>query len=273
MSFSAERPFAVVGAGKMGGAMIAGWMARGVDAASLLVVDPAPSASLVAQLDSHGIAHAPKVPEGVKAGMVLLAVKPQIMGDVLPGLKPAVADDTLVLSVAAGTPVRTFEAAFGDIAVIRAMPNTPAMVGRGITALYPNARVTAAQRETAGQLLSAIGAVEWLTSEEQIDLVTAVSGSGPAYVFLLAECLAEAGRRAGLPADLAARLAEATVSGAGELMHQSDDTPATLRQNVTSPNGTTAAALSVLMAENGLQPLMDAAVEAAARRARELAGS
>ncbi|MFN4009894.1 MAG: pyrroline-5-carboxylate reductase [Pannonibacter sp.] len=272
MRFSAERPFLIIGAGKMGGAMLAGWMARGIDAASLLVIDPNPSDSLKAFLGEHGIAHAPAAPVGVQAALVLIAVKPQIMATVLPALRPAVAADTLVLSVAAGTPVSTFEAAFGPVPIVRAMPNTPAMVGRGITALYPTPSVTAADRDMVGALLSAVGAVEWLTSEDQIDLVTAVSGSGPAYVFLLAECLAEAGRKAGLPAELAARLAEATVTGAGELMFQSEDAPSTLRQNVTSPNGTTAAALSVLMGEDGLQPLMDAAVVAAANRARELAG-
>ncbi|NBN63273.1 pyrroline-5-carboxylate reductase [Pannonibacter tanglangensis] len=272
MRFSRERPFVIVGAGKMGGAMLAGWLSRGIDAASLLVVDPNPSDDLKAFLAQHGIVHAPVVPAGTRAALVLIAVKPQIMGSVLPGLAPAVAPDTLVLSVAAGTPVRAFEAAFGPVPVIRAMPNTPAMVGRGVTALFPTPAVSDPDRAMVAELLSAVGSVEWLTSEDQIDLVTAVSGSGPAYVFLMAECLAEAGRKAGLPADLAARLAEATVSGAGELLFRSDDTPAVLRQNVTSPNGTTAAALSVLMAPDGLQPLMDAAVSAAAQRARELAG-
>ncbi len=272
MIFSSDRPFVLVGAGKMGGAMLSGWMAQGIDPKSVLVIDPKPSEEISALLASKGVRHETTVPGDVKPAVVMLAVKPQMMNDVLPGLKPLVLDDTLVLSIAAGIPVSRLTGAFGDIAVVRAMPNTPAMVKRGITAAFPNDHVSEAQRASVNELLSAIGKVVWLTDEDQINLVTAVSGSGPAYVFLLAECLAEAGRRAGLPAELAASLAEETVSGAGELMRLSSDTPAVLRKNVTSPKGTTAEALEVLMAEDGLQPLMDKAVEAAARRSRELAG-
>jgi len=156
--------------------------------------------------------------------------------------------------------------------MVRAMPNTPAMVGRGVTGAYANARVSAEQRDGVNALLRVSGPVEWVPSESDIDSVTAVSGSGPAYVFYLVECMAEAGRKLGLQADLAMRLARETVAGAGELLHQSPDDAARLRQNVTSPGGTTAAALSVLMAEDGMQPLFDQALAAARKRAEELAG-
>jgi len=157
-------------------------------------------------------------------------------------------------------------------AMVRAMPNTPAMIGRGVTGAFANAAVSAEQRDIVHRLLKVSGPVEWLEGEEQINAVTAVSGSGPAYVFYLVECMAEAGRKAGLQADLAMRLARETVAGAGELLHQSPDAAAKLRQNVTSPGGTTAAALSVLMADGGMQPLFDQAIEAARKRAEELAG-
>ncbi len=272
MTFSKERPFLLVGAGKMGGAMLSGWMADGIDPASILVLDPFLSPEMGEQLADHGIRHVTSVPDDVTAGIVLIAVKPQMMDEVLPSLANAVDDVTLVLSVAAGTPVSRFQTAFGDVPIARCMPNTPAMVKRGITAVYPNEKVSEAQKTTVDRLLAAVGKVVWLETEDQIDLVTGVSGSGPAYVFYLAEALREAGKAAGLPAELADELAIATVSGAGELMHASGEDPSILRQNVTSPNGTTAAALDVLMDENGLQPVLTEAVAAAVKRARELAG-
>ncbi|MBO0343833.1 pyrroline-5-carboxylate reductase [Roseibium sp. CAU 1637] len=271
MIFNKQRPFLLVGAGRMGGAMLAGWIKQGVDPASILVSDPQPAPEMAAFLSDKGIGHVTSVPEGLEPAIILVAVKPQLMSKVLPGLKSVVKSDTVILSVAAGTPISVFETAFGQVPVARAMPNTPAMVGRGITAVYPTDRVTKAQKETIDELLAAVGKVVWLDNEDQIDSVTAVSGSGPAYVFWMAECMAEAGKALGLSNEVARALADATVSGAGELMHQSDDTPTTLRQNVTSPNGTTAAALEVLMAEDGLKPLMQKAAEAAQRRARELA--
>ena len=271
MSFSKERPFLLVGAGKMGGAMLSGWMAEGVDPSAITVCDPRPSEEMVAQLNEHGIRHVTSVPADLNAGIVLIAVKPQLMDQVLPGVKSAVAPDTLVLSVAAGTPVSKFQSVFGNVPICRCMPNTPAMVKRGITAIYPTEPVTAAQRDAVTKLLSAVGEVVWLDSEDQIDLVTGVSGSGPAYIFYMAEVLSNAGKAAGLPDDLAEKLAVATVCGAGELMHQTGEHPSTLRQNVTSPNGTTAAALDVLMHDEGLQPVMTDAVAAAVKRARELA--
>jgi pyrroline-5-carboxylate reductase len=194
-----------------------------------------------------------------------------MMGDALPALKALVGPQTLSLSIAAGTTVATIEAALGG-AIIRAMPNTPAQVGRGMTGLFANPAATAEDRDLATSLLAAVGETGWVESEGLIDAVTAVSGSGPAYVFLLAEALTEAGIAAGLDPNLAARLARQTVTGAGELLYRSELPPGELRRNVTSPNGTTAAALDVLMAEDGLAKLMTRAVAAAKQRAEELAG-
>ncbi len=272
MSFSNERPLALIGAGKMGGAMLAGWIERGIDPAAIIVVDPNPAEEMSSYCSSNGIRQAAALAAQDKPGIVMLAIKPQLMDKVLPALKSSVGQDTLVLSVAAGTTVATFRDAFGDAPIVRVMPNTPAQVGRGMSVAFATEQVSAAQREAVDTLLSAIGAVAWIDTEDQMDAVTAVSGSGPAYVFYLAEALAAAGVKAGLPEALAKKIARQTVAGAGELMHQSELDAAVLRQNVTSPNGTTAAALAVLMADDGLQPLMDEAVEAAAKRSRELAG-
>jgi pyrroline-5-carboxylate reductase len=272
MSFSKTRPLVLVGAGKMGGAMLAGWIASGTDPQSILVIDPAPSDDLLAMASDKGFRHETEVPDGVLAGVLLLALKPQMMASALGALKPAADADTLVISIAAGTPASVFEEAFGDAAVVRVMPNTPAQVGRGMSVAFANARTSAAQRETVDMLLAAIGESAWIEAEEQMDAVTAVSGSGPAYVFYLAEALAAAGVKAGLPEALAMKMARQTVCGAGELMYRVETPAEELRRNVTSPNGTTAAALAVLMAEDGLQPIMDAAVAAARKRSRELAG-
>jgi pyrroline-5-carboxylate reductase len=203
---------------------------------------------------------------------MILAVKPQVAAEVVPPLKALARPGALAVSVMAGKTLGFLEGALGDIAIVRSIPNTPAAIGRGITVAVPNAKVTGAQRALAHTLLSGVGAVEWVDDEALIDAATAVSGSGPAYVFLLAESLARAGAAAGLPADLAARLARATVTGSGELLHRSPLEAATLRQNVTSPNGTTAAALAILMAADGLDPMLEKAVAAATKRSRELAG-
>ena len=263
-------PLVLVGAGKMGGAMLAGWIERGLPKDGVVILDPNPAPEMAALAAEKGLRLETTPPADVTAAVILIAVKPQVMDAVLPTLRGLVGPDTVAVSVAAGKTIASIETGLGARAVVRAMPNTPAQVGRGITACAANAAVTTPQRVLVTALLSAIGKVEWVAAEDLIDAVTAVSGSGPAYVFLLAEVLAEAGRKAGLPADLAARLARATVEGAGELMFQSPLDPATLRKNVTSPNGTTAAALAVLMADDALQPLMDAAVAAAANRSREL---
>jgi pyrroline-5-carboxylate reductase len=259
----------LVGAGKMGGAMLDGWLRLGLDPRKIVVLDPQPDPE-VAALAGRGLRLNLPVSVGDVA-VVVLAVKPQTAPEVMPSLKPLLGAGTLVLSIMAGRTLRFIEQALPG-AVVRAMPNTPAAVGRGITVAVANKQVTAAQRELAQNLLSAVGAVEWVDDEALMDAVTAVSGSGPAYVFLLAETMARAGEAAGLPAGLAARLARETVAGSGELLHRSTQDVATLRQNVTSPGGTTAAALDVLRADDGLERLMTKAVAAAAKRSRELAG-
>lgn len=261
----------LVGAGKMGGAMLEGWLGLGLDPSRVAVIEPQPAADIAA-LASRGVRINPDL-AGTKAAVVVIAVKPQIAPDVLPGLKSLFGPDTLAVSIMAGRTLQFLAAALpAQTAIIRAMPNTPAAIGRGITVLSSNAQTNASQRTLAATLLAAVGAVEWIDDDGLMDAVTAVSGSGPAYIFLLAESLARAGALAGLPPDLAARLARATVAGSGELLHRSTLDAAQLRQNVTSPGGTTAAALDVLMAADGLDPLMAKAIAAATRRGRELAG-
>jgi pyrroline-5-carboxylate reductase len=267
-----DGPIVLIGAGNMGGAMLAGWLKSGIAGSSVIVCDPSPSEAMKERMASSGVVHHQTPPPGVTAGILFIAVKPQVMGTVLPAFRAMMGPDTLVVTVAAGKPLSFIEGILGPAAMVRAMPNTPAMVGRGITGAFANPRVTKAQRDTVDQLLKVSGPVEWVETEALIDSVTAVSGSGPAYVFYLVECMAEAGRKAGLPADLALLLAGAPVWGAGELLHLSPDDAARLRQNVTSPGGTTAAALAVLMAEDGMQPLFDKAIEAARKRAGELGG-
>lgn len=262
----------LVGAGNMGGAMLSGWLKNGVPGASVTVIDPGPSDAMQTMIAEAGSLSVPVPPAGLVADVLFLAIKPQMMADVLPGLKSLVGPSTVVVSVAAGTTLAVMREHLGDAGMVRAMPNTPAMVGRGITGAYANDRVSDDQRDLVDRLLKVSGPVEWVNSEADINAVTAVSGSGPAYVFYLVECMAEAGRKAGLQADLAMRLARETVAGAGELLHQSRDDASRLRQNVTSPGGTTAAALSVLMdPQSGLQPVFDQAIEAARQRAEELA--
>lgn len=266
-----ESPLVLIGAGKMGGALLAGWLKVGLDPKAVVVVDPGPPPETIEMLAKAGIAHQSVPPSGIVARVLLIAVKPQMMGAALPAVRALVGPRTVSVSIAAGTTVATLEAALGG-AIVRAMPNTPAQVGRGATGLYANAAVSPADRALVGALIEAVGIVGWVDEESLIDAVTAMSGSGPAYVFLLAEALAAAGIAAGLPPELAERFARATVSGSGELLEQSPLPPGELRRNVTSPNGTTAAALAVLMAEDGLGPLMQQAVAAAKRRAEELAG-
>ena len=253
----------------MGGAMLQGWLALGLDPRRVAIQEPQPAPEITA-LAARGVRLNP--PPIDDASVLVLAVKPQIAAEVVPRLKSLVRPDTVAVSIMAGKTLAFLQGALGDCAIVRSIPNTPAAIGRGITVAVTNSRVSAAQRALSDTLLSSIGAVEWVDDEDLIDPATAVSGSGPAYVFLLAETLARAGAAAGLPADLAARLARATVAGSGELLHRSPLDAATLRQNVTSPGGTTAAALGVLMAPDGLDPLMEKAVVAATKRSRELAG-
>lgn len=275
MTLKIDGPLVLAGAGKMGGAMLAGLLARGLDPKLVHVQDPAPPEDVASLLARYGIAaEATLASIAAPPSVIIAAVKPQMMDAVFPALASMAGPDTLILSIAAGRSIASFEKHVkAGVAVVRAMPNTPAAIGRGITVCVANSAVTAAQRELCNELLSATGDVAWIDDEGLMDAVTAVSGSGPAYVFLLAECLAEAGRAAGLDAVLAAKLARATVAGSGELLHRSDLDAAALRQNVTSPGGTTAAALGVLMnSETGLQDLMSRAVLAATARGRQLAG-
>jgi pyrroline-5-carboxylate reductase len=213
----------------------------------------------------------PQTPDWEIAALVL-AIKPQVAPEIISSLAPIVGTGTVVVSIMAGRTLRFLESGFAGGAIVRAMPNTPAAIGRGITVAVPNARVTPEQHELVHGILSAVGSVEWAADEALMDAVTALSGSGPAYVFLLTEAMARAGHAAGLPRGLAQSLARATVAGSGELLHRSSVDPAILRQNVTSPGGTTAAALEVLMAANGLEQLMTSAIAAATKRSRELAG-
>ncbi len=267
----ASRGLVLLGCGKMGSALLEGWLARGVPPEAFTVLDPAPGPRLTA-LAGEGLTLNGDLP--AHPAVALLAVKPQMMGAALPRLLPLGNGSTLFLSIAAGTPIAAFEAVLGDrTPIVRAMPNTPAAIGRGITALIGNSRVDAIQMAQATALMGAVGQTVTLESEAQIDAVTAVSGSGPAYVFLLIEALTAAAVAEGLPPDLAGRLARATVTGAGALADASTEAPAQLRVNVTSPGGTTSAALAVLMRDrDGLAALVQEAVAAAARRSRDLAG-
>ncbi len=261
----------LVGAGKMGGAMLEGWHRLGLKFDNIVALEPQPAPEIIT-LGQRGLRINPAL-DTIAATAIVIAVKPQVAPEVVPSLARLARPDTVVISIMAGRTLAFLEKLLpARTAFVRAMPNTPAAIGRGISVAVPNARVSTAQRKLADTLLRAAGPVEWVADEALMDAVTAVSGSGPAYVFLLAESLARAGAAAGLPADLAARLARATVAGAGELLHRSPLEAATLRQNVTSPGGTTAAALDVLMARDGLDPVMERAVAAATRRGRELAG-
>jgi pyrroline-5-carboxylate reductase len=263
-------PIVLAGAGKMGGAMLAGWLAQGLDAKHLSVIEPHPSDDIRA-LVAKGTRLNPSAKEISAVATLVVALKPQMFREAGPMLKSFAGPSTLVVSIMAGATIASIEQVCSGGMVVRAMPNTPAAIGRGITVAVAASDVSASQRAVADSLLRATGSVEWIEDESLMDAVTAVSGSGPAYIFLLAEELARAGVEAGLPPALATRLARETVAGSGELLHRSELASATLRQNVTSPGGTTAAALEVLMGKDGMQPLLTRAVAAATRRSRELA--
>ena len=262
----------LAGAGRMGGSMLDGWLAQGVSGSRIAVLDPAPSDALSELCRDRGVALNPSGIHPVDT--LVLAMKPQGLDAAAPGIEPWAGPDTAVVSILAGRTLADLAERFPRaVGCLRAMPNLPASVGRGVTGLASDGRLPEEALARVERWLGAVGLVERLDGEDQIDAVTAISGSGPAYVFLLAEALAAAGERLGLPPGLAARLGRATVEGAGELMHRNPAVPpATLRRNVTSPGGTTAAALAVLMAEDALEPLLARAAEAAHRRARELAG-
>jgi pyrroline-5-carboxylate reductase len=260
----------LVGAGKMGGAMLEGWLSRKLPPKKIIVLEPQPSRAIKA-LAKRGVRINPKGDVGHVAALVI-AVKPQTAPDALPLLAALIDAKTVVVSIMAGRTIGFLEKHLPNAAIVRAMPNTPAAIGRGITVAVGNRRVAAPARKLAHSLLAATGSVEWVDDEALMDAVTAVSGSGPAYVFLLAEAMAQAGAAAGLPPALADKLARETVAGSGELLHRSTEPAATLRQNVTSPGGTTAAALEVLMGSGGVAPLMTRAVAAATKRGKDLAG-
>ena len=257
----------LIGCGKMGSAMLAGWLDRGLPASSVWVQDPKPSDWLRGTPGLNLNAALPAAP-----ALVLIAVKPHMMDDTLPALAAMGNGPTMFLSVAAGVPIARYAALLGDrTPIIRAMPNTPAAVGKGVTALIGNAHADGAAMDMAETLMQAVGLTVRLEAEAQMDAVTGVSGSGPAYVFHMIEALAAAAEAEGLAPDLAMTLAKATVAGAGALAETATETPTTLRENVTSPNGTTAAGLAILMDETtGLPPLMRATVAAAVKRSREL---
>ena len=264
-------PIVLCGAGKMGGALLEGWLQAGLAPERIAVIEPDP-APAIAALGARGVRLNPDATAIAEAAAIVIAVKPQIAAAALPALAPAIGPATVVISIMAGRTLQFLADTLPQArALVRAMPNTPAAIGRGITVAVPR-HVSDAQRDLAHRLLIASGTVEWIADEALMDAVTAVSGSGPAYVFLLAEALAQAGVAAGLPAPLAEKLARETVAGAGELLHRSALPAETLRENVTSPGGTTAAALDVLMRADGLPPLLKEAIAAATQRSRKLAG-
>lgn len=261
----------LAGAGKMGGALLRAWLDHGFDPQRIFVVDPAPPAEIIGLSRRKGFKL--DAPQATPAEVLILACKPQSL-DETAGLAPLIGAKTLVLSILAGKTIANLAARFPQArAIIRVMPNLPAAVGRGIAGLFANEFVTAEQRAAAEALLAPTGGFEWLKEERLIDAVTAISGCGPAYVFYFAECLAAAGAALGLPDETAARLARATVEGAGELLFLSrESAPAELRESVTSRGGATAAALEALMAPDGLAPLIERAVKAAKQRAEALSG-
>ena len=262
----------LVGCGKMGSALLRGWLAKGVAAEDVVVVDlqPLPDDLKVIPRVDDGT----RVPTDFRPDVVVLAVKPQVMAAVIPAYSRFL-PTAIFLSIAAGKSLGFYQKSLGPTAaVVRAMPNTPASIGRGVTVCCANERIKESHKALCTDLLQAVGSVDWITDEHLMDAVTAVSGSGPAYVFLLAEALAAAGVKAGLPPDMAARLALGTVSGSGAMLGdgaQTAEAAAQLRVNVTSPGGTTAAALAVLMEpHSGFTQLLERAVHAAAERGRQL---
>lgn len=267
---TSDKRILLIGFGNMGQALVRGWLAAGRPAAAIAAVDSNERArSAAAQL---GIAAHESLPSGFDADVVLLAVKPNQLADVLQSCAPLAAGERVFLSIAAGKTIAQLQAALGaQTPIVRAMPNTPAAIGEGMSVLAANAAARPEQRALCGELLVAVGRVAWIDDEAQMDAVTAISGSGPAYVFLLIECLEQAGVQLGLGPELARELAAQTVAGAGAYARASDESAAQLRRRVTSPGGTTQAALAVLQSGAGLEDLIGRAAHAAAARSRELA--
>ena len=273
LSRAAPTSLVLFGAGKMGAAMLEGWLAVGMNTAAATILDPQPSADVEALCGKREIPLNPPLRDLVPPKVVVLAIKPQMLEAAAAVINRLVKTDTLVVSILAGKTLADLKRQMPDArAVVRAMPNLAASVRRSATAAVTTAETSAAQKLMAHELLASIGTVAWLADEDLMDAVTAVSGSGPAYFFYLAECLAHAGTAAGLPQELSAQLARATLVGAGELLAQTELPPGKLRHDVTSPGGTTAAALDVLMVQPGLSELLQSAVQAARRRAGELSG-
>jgi len=266
----ASAPLLLIGAGRMGGALLKGWLARGLGPVVVVETSPSPELKRLAKRDVTLLKSIEDAPKRLRACVV--ALKPQILKTEAQRLRAVAQSGVPMISIAAGSSIKLMTKAWGRSArIVRAMPNTPGSIGEGISALYAAPNATRADRKLAESLLAALGETVWVKRETDIDTVTAVSGSGPAYVFLLVECLEEAARREGLPPSIAHRLARQTIIGAGALLKAEDAPAEALRRNVTSPKGTTEAALNVLMAKNGMAPLIKRAVSAARRRARELA--
>ncbi len=274
MTIDIGGPLLLVGAGKMGSAMAAGWLDQGLAPDALFIQDPAPCENAQKLICDYALVAGANPPLPAEPVIIVLAVKPQMMTDVLPPLKKKAGPQTLFLSIAAGKNLASLAVLLGAAQpIVRAMPNTPAAIGQGMSVACSNEFVTADQAEHVITLLSAIGEIAWINDEAQMDAVTAVSGSGPAYLFALTECLARAGMHQGLDEQLASQLARVTMEGAAALMRHSTESPAVLRRNVTSPGGTTEAALEVLLGEEeGLAKLMDKAISAATKRSKELSG-
>ena len=268
-----SQPLLLVGCGKMGGAMLEGWIEMGLESDQIHIVEHhTPTLDILRNRGLKAVDSQTKLPPNLEPSVVIFAVKPQSMDEVVPAFKKYCSPHTTFLSIAAGKPIAYFENILSlKASIVRAMPNTPAAIRRGITVAVQNYNVSAPQKEVCSNLLEAIGEIAWIEDEELIDAVTALSGGGPAYVFLLTECMTQAGIDLGLPIELSSRLAQLTVSGSGELMHQSNEPPNMLRQNVTSPGGTTAEALRILMADDELQTLITKAIAAASVRSKELA--
>lgn len=269
MSLSELGPVVLVGAGKMGTAMARGWLKAGLRPASLILVDPNPADAVVDFAGQYGLLLVSALPDD-PAAVLVLAVKPQIMAEVLPAARASIAADTLVLSIAAGIALDALSQGLGTKRVVRTMPNTPAQVGKGVTGAVALSGVSDVDRGVAESLLLAAGEVVWFDDESQLDALTAVSGSGPAYVFYMVEAMAAAGEAEGLAPAQAMMLARQTIIGAAALMEADPTEAAVLRKNVTSPNGVTAEALAVLMADDGLKALMARAISAARKRSVEL---
>ena len=265
----------LVGCGNMGKAILEGWLERGLYASDISIIEP--NLKLIENFGENFLTNCfsspEKLPTKFNPRVIFFAVKPQLMNDIVPFYSKFNSSHSVFISIAAGKTIEFFENHLTNTAsIIRAMPNTPASVRRGITVAFSNSKVTDSDRDMAHNLLKAIGAVEWVNEEALIDSVTALSGGGPAYVFLLTECLARAGIESGLPSDLSTKLARATISGSGELLYQSSESPSTLRKNVTSPGGTTEKALQVLMENDEWQSIISRAIAAATARSKELAG-